>query len=380
MMVTESESPTAPKRPRLHSEGSTPSLYPGASYVPPTALTQALKAPPSLTAWSATPFSLPVDLSSSQLKKNDLFPSRKQREFIPDSKKDESYWDRRRRNNEAAKRSREKRRLNDMVLESRVIELTKENAFLRAELSALKEMCERPGNGSDLTAGPGMMMPIVSPVASPRLPLVSPLPGLLPSRIEDAMPHIRRHPTEPYAYDPMECCILGAAAGKEDGLYINVPTSSFQTTKIHGIESPNWSASAANTPATEDVASSASKLGSFLCLPHKLRHKSHLGENAANSGSTSPADSGFSGATQDPSSSDGGDSVEGQDSPSPQDPRKSSSPPATLKSENLQLRSDLKKLAAEVATLKDAFFHSPRSGKSDHKEDLHSQAENHVQD
>lgn len=30
--------------------------------------------------------------------------SRKQREFIPDSKKDESYWDRRKRNNEAAKR------------------------------------------------------------------------------------------------------------------------------------------------------------------------------------------------------------------------------------------------------------------------------------
>ena len=31
---------------------------------------------------------------------------RKQREFIPDNRKDESYWDRRRRNNEAAKRSR----------------------------------------------------------------------------------------------------------------------------------------------------------------------------------------------------------------------------------------------------------------------------------
>lgn len=33
-----------------------------------------------------------------------LFTSRKQREFIPDSKKDDCYWDRRRRNNEAAKR------------------------------------------------------------------------------------------------------------------------------------------------------------------------------------------------------------------------------------------------------------------------------------
>lgn len=31
---------------------------------------------------------------------NGVFNSRKQREFIPDNKKDDSYWDRRRRNNE----------------------------------------------------------------------------------------------------------------------------------------------------------------------------------------------------------------------------------------------------------------------------------------
>ena len=34
----------------------------------------------------------------------DMFNQRKQREFIPDAKKDDSYWDRRKRNNEAAKR------------------------------------------------------------------------------------------------------------------------------------------------------------------------------------------------------------------------------------------------------------------------------------
>ena len=33
-----------------------------------------------------------------------LFCSRKQREFTPDEKKDDCYWDRRRRNNLAAKR------------------------------------------------------------------------------------------------------------------------------------------------------------------------------------------------------------------------------------------------------------------------------------
>ncbi|XP_056263032.1 nuclear factor, interleukin 3 regulated, member 6 isoform X2 [Pseudoliparis swirei] len=63
---------------------------------------------------------------------------RRQREFIPVDKKDEGYWDKRRKNNEAAKRSREKRRVNDVVLEGRVLALLEENARLRAELLALK--------------------------------------------------------------------------------------------------------------------------------------------------------------------------------------------------------------------------------------------------
>jgi hypothetical protein len=68
-----------------------------------------------------------------------IFNSRKQRTFIPDSLKDEGYFDRRKRNNEAAKRSREKRRISDMVIEQRVLDLTKENAVLRSELFAIKE-------------------------------------------------------------------------------------------------------------------------------------------------------------------------------------------------------------------------------------------------
>ncbi|KDR16467.1 Nuclear factor interleukin-3-regulated protein [Zootermopsis nevadensis] len=76
---------------------------------------------------------------ASHLKRKELFSQRKQREFIPDNKKDESYWDRRRRNNEAAKRSREKRRFNDMILETRVVELSKENHVLKAQLAAIKD-------------------------------------------------------------------------------------------------------------------------------------------------------------------------------------------------------------------------------------------------
>lgn len=42
--------------------------------------------------------------SNSSTSASGVFSSRKQREFIPDAKKDDCYWDRRRRNNEAAKR------------------------------------------------------------------------------------------------------------------------------------------------------------------------------------------------------------------------------------------------------------------------------------
>lgn len=71
--------------------------------------------------------------------------TRKAREFIPESKKDEKYWERRRKNNEAAKRSREKRRQNDALMEQEIAELKhqnevlmRENAALLRELAALK--------------------------------------------------------------------------------------------------------------------------------------------------------------------------------------------------------------------------------------------------
>ncbi|XP_034396209.1 nuclear factor interleukin-3-regulated protein-like [Cyclopterus lumpus] len=63
---------------------------------------------------------------------------RRKREFISDEKKDACYWEKRRKNNEAAKRSREKRRLNDMVLENRVMALNDENVRLKTELLQLK--------------------------------------------------------------------------------------------------------------------------------------------------------------------------------------------------------------------------------------------------
>lgn len=63
---------------------------------------------------------------------------RGKRECIPTEKKDQGYWDKRKKNNEAARRSREKRRINDKVVESKVLALLEDNARLKAELLALK--------------------------------------------------------------------------------------------------------------------------------------------------------------------------------------------------------------------------------------------------
>ncbi len=52
----------------------------------------------------SSPFPLNSVMVSGPTSPHQVLNTRKQREFIPDSKKDECYWDRRKRNNEAAKR------------------------------------------------------------------------------------------------------------------------------------------------------------------------------------------------------------------------------------------------------------------------------------
>lgn len=75
---------------------------------------------------------------SRLLKPKPNMSCRRKREFISDNNKDASYWEKRRKNNEAAKRSREKRRFNDMILENRVMALNDENVRLKTELLQLK--------------------------------------------------------------------------------------------------------------------------------------------------------------------------------------------------------------------------------------------------
>nr|XP_046248122.1 uncharacterized protein si:dkey-172o19.2 [Scatophagus argus]XP_046248123.1 uncharacterized protein si:dkey-172o19.2 [Scatophagus argus] len=64
--------------------------------------------------------------------------TRRKREMIPSDKKDATYWDKRNKNNEAARRSREKRRMNDLMMESQLLAMADENAQLRAQVLSLQ--------------------------------------------------------------------------------------------------------------------------------------------------------------------------------------------------------------------------------------------------
>lgn len=105
--------------------------------------------------------------------------SRRKREFIPEDKKDALYWEKRRKNNEAAKRSREKRRINDHVLETHLVTLKEENARLSTELMAIK-----------------LQFGLAHPTAHP-LPQPSHLPHYVQGATSTTMHH-QFHPREPY--------------------------------------------------------------------------------------------------------------------------------------------------------------------------------------
>lgn len=86
---------------------------------------------------TAGPQCVDKDFLTHLLARKDVIPARKRRDFIPNEMKDDQYWERRRKNNLAAKRSREKRRLNDIVLETKVVELSNENEMLKAKLNLM---------------------------------------------------------------------------------------------------------------------------------------------------------------------------------------------------------------------------------------------------
>lgn len=69
--------------------------------------------------------------------------NRRRGRILPEDLKDEAYWERRRKNNEAAKRSRDARRAKEDEIAIRAALLEQENMKLRIEVAALKSEIEK---------------------------------------------------------------------------------------------------------------------------------------------------------------------------------------------------------------------------------------------
>ena len=67
----------------------------------------------------------------------------KKRRPVPSENKDPFYWEKRRKNNESAKRSREMRRTKEEHVTLRAFYLEQENTQLKSQLSVLREEMEK---------------------------------------------------------------------------------------------------------------------------------------------------------------------------------------------------------------------------------------------
>jgi hypothetical protein len=70
-------------------------------------------------------------------------PPKKRALNVPEEQRDDCYWEKRKKNNESAKRSREARRMKEEQIALRVVYLEQENLQLRTEVSLLKSEIEK---------------------------------------------------------------------------------------------------------------------------------------------------------------------------------------------------------------------------------------------
>lgn len=284
-------------------------------------------------------------------KRKDFFGQRKQREFIPDNKKDDGYWDRRRRNNEAAKRSREKRRFNDMVLEQRVVELSKENHVLKAQLDAIKEkygicgetlisidqvMATLPTcdqvlcvtKRSKLSGNTIFPAPPPPPPAMPASP-PSPPPQRAPEPYQERLPAPEAYYSHPAHYEP--------------------PGSVLNLSRTRRAPSPYELSSLSGS---ENETAEQYTSDQHNSLPLKLRHKSHLGDKDVASALLSLQNIKQEPGPRSSPSWDGEGSSDERDSGISIGGEYRPATERLTEDEDAHLKAELARLATEVATLK----------------------------
>ncbi|XP_046571073.1 cell death specification protein 2-like [Haliotis rubra] len=107
-------------------------------------LSPSLGMPPMIDPASVSPFAM-TPMTSHLLQRKRRAENRiqitedaKKTIPVPEERKDDAYWERRRKNNEAAKRSRDARRMKEEEIAMRAAYLEQENLKLRAQVAILK--------------------------------------------------------------------------------------------------------------------------------------------------------------------------------------------------------------------------------------------------
>ena len=287
----------------------------------------------------------------------------KPREFTKDTRKDDSYWDRRRRNNEAAKRSREKRRFNDMILESRVAELTRDNYLLRAQLNTIRDkfgiIGENHINQEEVLAqmptmdrilgfskrpkslAPASLLRLTSVTNAAQAPLLAAAHQFRPVTPPSAPAAPAGHEPNPFVYRQQSLREPRAEPGVSEPWRPHSADSARLT--------PEFTAAVNLTkPAGEPAAEpAAERAGSpEQRLPLKLRHKPRLGAAVA-AVKEEPHDSASSGDERDSGLSDRSDG-----SCSPAAKRRRPDEPQQPAQCAPQIRSQIERLSMEVASLR----------------------------
>ncbi|XP_028823008.1 HLF transcription factor, PAR bZIP family member b isoform X2 [Denticeps clupeoides] len=136
----------SPRRPGLPSSRNTPSpIDPETIQVP-----VGYEPDPADLALSSVPGQEVFDPRKRKFSEEELKPQpmikKARKVFIPEDLKDEKYWARRRKNNMAAKRSRDARRLKENQIAIRAGFLEKENSALRQEVADLRKELGRCKN------------------------------------------------------------------------------------------------------------------------------------------------------------------------------------------------------------------------------------------
>ena len=121
--------------PHSHEEDRSPTIAPQS---PPCLPSQSSQSPPYHQITTSQDQSRPVNGTPTSTGTDVGNASSRKRSRLPENQKDASYWERRRKNNEAAKRSRDARRAKEDEIAIRAAFLEQENLKLRVEVAALK--------------------------------------------------------------------------------------------------------------------------------------------------------------------------------------------------------------------------------------------------